>query len=323
MKNLKLCDCTIHEGGYRNNWMFCKDNVSLQGFLGELALIQTDIMDIGVLGNEKKGQGCYYNKFDDVLIPPMSLKTKYVVTILNYKDFRIEDIKKIEGIEYVRVIVTTNEQFVQLEETCKCLKSHGYKIIIDIECGIKDTVHSLNEFAQKLSELNIDIVVIDNVYGSIDNQMTLELFMMLNDNYESNIGLGYRGRNYANNVQETVNQLIDYVEERELLIETALMGISRNISLLELEMMATLLNINYNTTYDIERIYLLIGDLLKSVNYKSEWKADFLSPVIAGADTNYKRIDEDMHITCGEMAYVLNHLAQEEKEKVNIQQCFF
>ena len=306
MKSIKLIDCTIHEGGYRNNWKFCENEMQLRGLIGELSLIGADVIDIGLIDGKKHIDGSsIYEVLEQIPVKYLDSEREYSATIVDYKNFDIENLKKICKVNYLRLVVSNDNSIERLNLFCKKAKENDYKIIISFEMKPEDSIDEICCFLRQID--SYDILIFDDVFGTFEGKKLIDCFEKVNRILESDIALGLRGRNSRFQIQGIIEILIKLIEKRNFVIEASIFGISRNVSLLELEIEAAWINDKYNGQYNLTRIEKIVDVILKSVQYDMNWKVDRLSPIISdyAVDYSYRDIIKATSITSEELANVL------------------
>ncbi len=309
---LRLHDCTIHEGGFRNNWKFDSDTERHIAFVNELAFIGSDIVDVGVLGNKNKNYGTgYFSSFCKAPDFEKVVNVEYALTLPDFQKIRNQTIQKVKNIDYIRLVVTQDVSQDALNEYCLRLKSYGYKILIHLECWQEKNIHTLLSFVGDLVNCNADMLVIDDVHSSYSAEQMIAILSDLNKKLPQKTGLGCRMRNAGNQAQYILEYMVHSLKGRSAAIETSVLGMSRNAALLELEIAAVYLNIHNKANYELTRINSVAAIIYKSVKNNISWKTDCVARMLCENQIayDYREIAQSMQLTIKEMEHMFGKLA--------------
>ncbi len=320
MGNVKLIDCTIHEGGYKNQWKFCENEKQLQGLIGELSFIGADIIDIGLVGKKKHEEGnCCYEVLSQIPIKYLYPYREYSVTIEDYDNIDNENFVKIPKVNYIRLVISIDNSVEKIKSLCRKIHEKTYKLIICIEIKPENSLDEICKFISRIDV--IDILVFDDILGRYKQKELVDFFEKVDHILKDKIDLGFRGRNTRYQVQGIIESLIESIlKKRNFVIEASVLGISRNVSLAELEIEGTWLNDKYNGKYNFIRIEKVADTVLKSVNYDVTWKTDRFSTTISdcSADFSYRDIVDTTKVTSEELPHVLHELSFDEHKYIDL-----
>ena len=142
MKDLKLLDCTLRDGGYYNNWDFDQETVEI--YLNALVSASIDIVEIGFRSLPKKSfKGPYIYCQDDYLETLSIPKELKIAVMINSKEFlkandspkslinALFQHAKFSPVDLVRIAVNfddANEVEILADE----FKHLGYKVAINL-----------------------------------------------------------------------------------------------------------------------------------------------------------------------------------------------
>ena len=132
MKNIKVLDCTLRDGGYVNDWNFGFENS--KKIISLLKKSSVDVIEIGYLdkNNYSKDKTLYssFEEINDFITD--DLDTQKLVAMITFSTFPIEEVPEVEDskIKNIRLIFKKhqiNEAFEYATE----LKKKGYKVFFN------------------------------------------------------------------------------------------------------------------------------------------------------------------------------------------------
>ena len=199
MKNLKLLDCTLRDGGYYNNWDFSTDLIN--EYLKSIYLSGIEYVEIGFRSFEQgsyKGP-CAYTKdsFLAQLKIPKKLKIGVMINASEIVDSSKKNlIKKIsklfpnsrDRINFVRIAC----HFKEVEKAVYAsnfLKKRGYKVIFNLmQCADK-TEKELSQASKIISQYPIDVLYFADSMGSMTSDKMSFVINSLKKNWKREIGI--------------------------------------------------------------------------------------------------------------------------------------
>jgi 4-hydroxy 2-oxovalerate aldolase len=142
MKDFKLLDCTLRDGGYYNNWDFDQETVEI--YLNALVAASIDIVEIGFRSLPKKSFKGPYIYSQDEYIESLSIPDELEIAIMiNSKDFlrgndsptslinKLFQPAKLSPVDLVRIAVNFDDA-IDVEIISGQLKDLGYKVAINL-----------------------------------------------------------------------------------------------------------------------------------------------------------------------------------------------
>lgn len=283
MKNIKLLDCTLRDGGYVNNWKFGYNMIydTIKG----LEESNVDIIEIGFLKNEE--YMIDRTVFNDVrqinpIIGNKKSGIEYAAMIEVVNPIPIEMLKEHEesDIDIIRVIIwkqrrNSSGEFVDaLEEGynyCKQIVEKGYQLCVqparvdqytDVEF-----VNMLNMFGQ----LNPKAIYIVDSWGTQNAEQVMHYVRIADNILKDNIAIGLHGHNNLMQAYANAVTFIDSDIERELIIDASVYGIGRGAGNLNTELIAKYLNEKYNYSYNTASIISIYDKYISKIREDYFW----------------------------------------------------
>ena len=239
---MKICDCTLRDGGYYTNWDF-SNNLVVQYLK---ALNKIEAIKFIELGYRSAPQEIYLGEY--FYCPDYVLKNakiyapnKSFVIMLNSKSTSLEDLdyllKPCIGIvDLVRVAVNPS-QMAHSIELSQAIKKMGFKVAFNIMYMSQWSTDS--NFLSSLSKLDgfVDIIYLVDSYGSVLPDDVESAVKNIRNN--TSIRLGFHGHN---NLEMALINSIKAFECGVEFIDTTITGMGRGAGNLKTELLLTYLS---------------------------------------------------------------------------------
>lgn len=273
MKNIKLLDCTLRDGGYVNDWNFGEKEIN--DIINKLEEAQVDILELGFLKNETYNPDrTVFNSIDQIkqLIKCKKPEIQYaaMIEVVNPLPLELLADADSEGVDIIRVIVwkrLLKEGF----EYCKSVREKGYKLCVQ---PARVDQYSEQEFIDMIKIFNqIDPLAV-YIVDSWGTQYSADLlnYVRLADQYlEPEIAIGYHGHN---NMMQAFGVAEDFVQldiERDKIIDASVYGIGRGAGNLNTEMIAKYMNEALHRNYSLLPLIEIYDKYLKLIYEEHLW----------------------------------------------------
>lgn len=292
MKEARLLDCTLRDGGYINDWEFGHSVIT--GTYKRLDEAGVDYIEIGFLDDRRifdinrtiqPNTECFNKVFNGI-------EKKHAVPVAMI-DFGTCDISNIDDcnstfIDGIRVIFK-KEKIEQALPFCKAIKEKGYKLFIQ---AISITAYSdfeMLEYVRKINEIKPYAFSIVDTYGLLDNRALTNYFNLINNNLDSEIKIGYHAHN---NFQLAFSNSIKFLgleTQRTIVVDSTVYGMGKSAGNTPSELIAMHMNEKYGKTYDINQFLEIFDTDLISVYKEHYWgyKYNFYISAMQGCHPNY------------------------------------
>lgn len=274
MKNIKLLDCTLRDGGYINDWKFGHDNIV--SIFERVVDAGIDIIEIGFLDDRRL--------FDmDRSIMPNTASVEKIYNKLNRKDTMVVgmidygtcDISNIQPcsesfLDGIRVIFKKHLREKALA-FCKQLKQLGYKVFAQLVAVTSYSDEEIADLIRLANEVRPYAVSMVDTYGLMHQDNLMHYFDLLNNGLDKNIGLGYHAHNnfqmgYANCITMLANQI-----DRLMIVDGSLYGMGKSAGNAPLELLAMHLNERYGKEYCIGQLLEAMDANITQFYHPAEW----------------------------------------------------
>ena len=283
MKNIKLLDCTLRDGGYINNWMFGKENIDYT--IDQLEQSGVEAIDIGFLRDEPKDENrTVFNSIEDLssFIPNKKPNITYAAMAEVVRPIPPELIceHNENTIDVVRVIIWKNKHdetgkvvdaLQEGFEYCKMFSDKGYRLYIQ---PARVEQYSDEEFIAMLnlySQLNPLAIYIVDSWGTMYSDSVLHYLKLADKYLDNKIAIGFHGHN---NMMQAFGNAVDFINsgtDRELIIDGSVYGMGRGAGNLHSEIMAKYLNEYEAKEYDVSCFLRIYEKYVKEMRKEYEW----------------------------------------------------
>lgn len=292
MKDIKLLDCTLRDGGYVNDWEFGHSVIT--GTYKRLDAAGVDYIEIGFLDERRSfdinrtiqpNTECYNKVMDKI-----EKKHAIPVAMIDYGTCDISNIGDCNTtfIDGIRVIFK-KEKIDKALPFCKAIKEKGYKLFIQ---AISITAYSdmeMLEYIQKINEIKPYAFSIVDTYGLLDNRKLTNYFNLMNNNLLAEIRIGYHAHN---NFQLAFSNSIKFLSletSREIVVDSTVYGMGKSAGNTASELISMHMNKRYGKNYDIDQFLEILDTDLMAVYQKHYWgyKYNFYISAMQNCHPNY------------------------------------
>lgn len=273
MKNYKLLDCTLRDGGFVNEWNFghnCINNIAERLERGNV-----DIIELGYLRDfvayDKNSTQFPGTKAINLTMNKDSYK-QMMVALMDYGCCAMENIeeKSQSILDGIRLTFKRKDTDVALD-FARGIQKKGYKLFLQPVAITDYDAKAVVELIEKMNELDPYAVCMVDTYGFMNRHDLRKYFYLFDSCLKPGICLGYHSHNnyqlsYANAVE-----LIEQPSQREIIIDSSVFGMGKGAGNLNTELMVSYFNENAGGNYDVNHILEIIGMYLEKERKKNFW----------------------------------------------------
>lgn len=276
MKNIKVLDVTLRDGGCVNNFNFGK--FYMNKILNALEDSTIDYIELGYLdsknGSEDErtqfiNEKCIYHNF---LINKKE-KIKYLVMI-DYGKFDIDNLEPCHknGIDGIRFCFHKKDRFNAIP-LIKRIIELGYDCFIQPMLTLRYTDEELIEFINIVNTelFNCSGIYIVDSFGEMREPELKRLFKLFDDNLNKNITLGFHSHNNLQLSYSNAINFINYPTSRNIMVDSSIMGMGKGAGNLNTELLLEHLNLNTSSNYKIEPLLKVIDTVIKPLHAEYHW----------------------------------------------------
>ena len=264
MKNVKILDCTLRDGGRIINCEF--PNADIKDISFRLAASNIDIIEVGFLrGASKvdyKGDSTFFTDVDQIRpFVDRTKNTKYVAFI-DFELFDWDSLKPFDGtsIDGIRIGWTKKSFSTQKDEIIKRLreiKGKGYMLFIQGVNILGYSDRELLDILDFVNEIHPSGFGIVDTYGAMYIDDLDRIYTMVDHNLDEDICIDFHSHN---NYQLS-----------QIVIDGTLHGMGKVAGNLNTELIVDYLVRKRNYDYNFDSILDLIDDYIKPIQLQHKW----------------------------------------------------
>lgn len=313
MGNINVLDCTLREGGYVNDWNFGKENI--KKIIQALYLCGIDFVECGFYKIQKFSQDkSIFNsleKFCDIV--PNDLK---FTLMINFGEVPIDFIPKCENKNlYFRVAFRQND-YIQALDYCRSLKDKGYKIFVNSMSVNSYSKNELYELIERVNDLSPYAYTLSDTLGCMQKNDIINAFEVADKNLSDNIKLAFHSHNNMQLAFSNSQLFLEQGINRDIIIDSTLMGIGRGAGNLSTEMITKFLNFMYGKNYNLEYLLNIIEEQIQPIFSKKQWgySVPYYISALNSCHPNYaKYMYEELHLNIQQIYDIMQLIPKENK----------
>jgi len=316
MNQLLLLDCTLRDGGYVNNWNFGEENIRI--IIHGLEQSGVNVLELGFLRDEifnPNSSNLPNIEITDRLINKHSnIIYSVMLEAFNPYPLNMLSCRREGGIDLIRVCIWKRSMDEHMAY-CKRVAEKGYKITIQPS---RVEQYNDDEFVDMLKRSNDLLPFAVYVVDTWGTQSPTQIchYLELADKYLSpDIKIGYHGHNNKLQALSCAIAAIKMKLNRDLCIDSSIMGIGRGAGNLNTEIIMEHLNEFYGMKYDVEKVIDIYNSSLREVYHEISWGYSmyYFLCAINGCNPNYATYFSDNSLDENLFIKFLHSLTEEEK----------
>ncbi len=320
MKDIRLLDCTLRDGGYLNDWEFGHDNII--NIFERLVSANVDIIEIGFL-NESRAYDSERTIFPDAesvnrTYAGLEKGSSMIVGMIDYGTCGLDKLIPASEsfMDGIRVIFKKEKKEDALG-FCAKVKELGYHVFAQAVSITSYNDSEFHELIQLVNDLKPYAFSLVDTYGLLHKNQLMHYFTFANRHMEKSISLGYHSHNnfqlaYANCIE--IMELPDI--ERPIVIDGTLYGMGKSAGNAPLELLATYMNDYLGKKYHCSQLMEAIDVTMLELYKQIPWGYSFKFFLSASKDChpNYVTYLMDKRkLSVKSISEILDKLAKEKK----------
>ncbi len=274
MREIKLLDCTLRDGGYVNDWNFGHDNIIT--VFERLISSGVDVLEIGFLDERRP-----FDRNRSIMPDTQSADRIYgsldkgqtmLVAMIDYGTCGITHLspRSESCIDGIRVIF---KKHVMREAIAFChqVKKLGYSVFVQAVSITSYSDRELLDLVDLVNELNPYALSLVDTYGLLHQDNLLHYFQLLNYNLKPEIAIGYHSHNNFQLAYSNSMEVLREPSERTILIDASLYGMGKSAGNLPIELISMYMNTNCGRNFNISQMLEAIDISIMPIFQKSPW----------------------------------------------------
>lgn len=273
MASIKVLDCTLRDGGYCNQWRFGYKNIGT--ITSSLVEAGVDIVECGFLTNRVTydpdvSQFTAVEQFTSII--PTDRKGKMFVCMVNYGEYRAEDLPEYNGVSVDAIRVAFHKSDVAgALELCKGIRDKGYKVFVQPMVSLNYSDEEFLELIRNCNEIDPYAFYIVDSFGMMKRKDLTRLYYMVEHNLKRNICIGFHSHNNMQLAYSNAQFLVDNRTLRDMVIDSSVFGMGRGAGNLNTELFVEFLNDTVGTSYELKPILAIIDQILNRFYQRNYW----------------------------------------------------
>ena len=317
MKNVRILECTLRDGGRVINCEFPDDEI--RNMTRRLADAKLDIIEVGFLRDYHnvtyKGNSTFFTDVDQ--IKPFLHKNGHTlyVAFVDFGMFDFDSLKPYDGtsIDGVRFGFTQKNYKEKREEILECariVKEKGYKLFIQGVNSISYSDKELLEVVDLINEIHPYSFGMVDTYGAMYQDDVDRIYGLIDNNLEKDICIDFHSHN---NYQLSFAFAMEVIRlskgVREIIIDSTLLGMGKVAGNLNTELIVDYLVRKMHYDYDFEEIMDIIDDYIYPYANKHKWGYSIpamMAGIYKSHPNNIIYLTEKFRLATKDIKYILS-----------------
>ena len=274
MRNIKLLDCTLRDGGYVNDWEFGHEN--LCSIFERVADAGVDVIEVGFI-DERRPFDINRSIFPDTasiekIYGNIKKRPQMVIGMIDYGTCGLENIQPCEEsiLDGIRVIF---KKHIMHEAMAFCaeLKKLGYKVCSQLVSITSYNDEELMELIGLVNEVKPFAVGIVDTYGLLDPEKLTHYYEMLDNHVDKSVAIGFHAHNNFQLAYANSRTFLDRESDRDILVDGTLFGMGKSAGNAPIELVGMYMNQKYGKSYNIKAMLEGIDESVLDFYKKTPW----------------------------------------------------
>lgn len=274
MGKIKLLDCTLRDGGYVNDWRFGYTNIV--SIFERLVDANVDIIEVGFLDERRPfdiDRAIFPDtKSADKIYGSLDKKNTLIVGMIDYGTCSIENLSPCDEsfLDGIRVIFKKGKMHPAME-FCRQVKALGYKVFAQLVSVTSYTDEEMLELIQLVNDVKPYAISMVDTYGLIDSEWMLHIYKLLDDNVDTQIGIGFHAHNNFQLGYSNALAFLKYEGKHDIVVDGTLYGMGKSAGNAPIELISMTLNEKYGGHYNINAMLESINESVMAFYRKTPW----------------------------------------------------
>ncbi|MBP5505172.1 MAG: aldolase catalytic domain-containing protein [Bacteroidales bacterium] len=317
MRNVRVLECTLRDGGRVINCEFPDDEV--RNITRRLADAKLDIIEVGFLRDsrktEYKGNTTFFTDIDQ--ITPFLHKnghTLYVAFIdfgmFDFSTLKPYDGTSIDGIRFGFTQKNYKEKRDEILECARIVKEKGYKLFIQGVNSISYSDRELLEVVDLINEIHPYSFGMVDTYGAMYQEDVDRIYGLIDNNLEKDICIDFHSHN---NYQLSFAFAMEVIRlskgVREIILDSTLLGMGKGAGNLNTELIIDYLVRILHYDYDFDGIMDIIDDYIYPYADKFKWGYSIpamLAGVYKSHQNNILYLTDKFRLATKDIKYIIS-----------------
>ncbi len=272
MKEIKILDCTLRDGGYVNNWDFGYSTI--KAIIGNLSQAGIDTIECGFLSATKETdpEKSVYRVLSELNERFCGVSSN-LACMVNYGEYATKDLsvcKKNDKVKTLRVAFHRKDLQAALTY-CAEVKKKGYNVFVQPMVTQAYSVDELDYLLARTNEIGASAVYVVDSFGTMRQEEAVRLFKYYDKQLNKDVQIGFHSHNNLQLSFSIAQELIKIDSDRVLVLDSSVFGMGRGAGNLCTELLTMHLNERYGAHYNLIPILEIIDNWLSPIFNASPW----------------------------------------------------
>ncbi len=276
MKTIQILDCTLRDGGCVNNFNFGKEY--MEKILHSVESAGMEMIECGYIdeanGSEmERTQYCCEEAIRDHFVIQKKPGAMYLAMI----DYGKYDVAKLpkktdKDIDGIRLAFHKKDR-QSIISWGKTIIEKGYKLFIQPMTVMRYSDQELLELIREVNEELPDafaFYIVDS-FGEMRSNDMIRIMNLVDHNLLPGMHLGFHSHNNLQLSYSNAISFIDFHTERELIVDSSIMGMGKGAGNLNTELFAEHLNLYFGKQYQIQPLLEVIDTVINQLHSEFYW----------------------------------------------------
>lgn len=276
MKNIKVLDVTLRDGGCVNNFNF--GQVYMEKILQAQESSGVDVIEMGYI-DEKNGSISGRTQYiNEQVISEHILKNKKsgitYVAMIDFGKFNPNNLlpcsnKTIDGIR----VAFHKKDMHNMIPVCKTIMAKGYQVYIQPMITLR---YSDTELLELIKIVNEELChaagfYIVDTFGEMRPNDMQRVMNLVDHNLISTMTMGFHSHNNIQMSYSNACAMLEFPTNRNLMIDSSIMGMGKGAGNLNTELLLEHLNVFYGKDYKINPLLEVIDKVINQLHSEFYW----------------------------------------------------
>ena len=271
VKNVKLLDCTLRDGGYVNDWKFTNEEQKI--IVDAVKRSNIEIIEHGYLSDTGyTDEGTLFHHVNSIDSEFMRDSNTLHLAMINFGSFDVKNLPEWNDtyISAIRLAFHKKDR-MKIAAAAEEIIKKGYKAFIQPMNTILYSEDELLELIESLKDLDIFAFYIVDSFGTMKAHDIEQLFNFIDQNVKKGVQLGFHGHNNRQLAYSNAIKAVELAEgsERTIMIDASIYGMGRAAGNVNTELMIEYFNKNTDKQYEIDPILDVIENNLRDIYDKT------------------------------------------------------
>jgi 4-hydroxy 2-oxovalerate aldolase len=276
MNSLKVLDVTLRDGGCVNDFNF--GQTYMDKILAAQEAAGVDIIELGYIDENKGSESGRTQYINEKVINKAILKEKKpgvtYVAMMDYGKFDVENLGMCTGdsIDGIRMAFHKKNRFDIIPIGRKIMEK-GYKFFIQPMITLRYSDAELIELIELVNRELPDAAgfyVVDSFGEMRPNDMN-RVLNLVDHNLIPTMALGFHSHNNLQMSYSNAISMLQFPTNRDLILDTAIMGMGKGAGNLNTELLLEHLNLYYGKNYKISPLLEVIDKVINQLHSEFYW----------------------------------------------------